>query len=743
MPGLGRPIVPEDMIIRGIILDSRDLFSKEAYEERIDKELAGLMHKYPPGSLVDGKGVREIRDVVKEFIGGKRDITGNKVEKSIAEILQELDDIKLKAAQEEILKIDRIRELLQLGSAGVYQKDFKKELEKFAKSIQGNTIAALKSNLRGEKRLRSGRAPLGYVLKKLKNDRYLDAEVAKRAYRIGEHTAEEHSIYYRVQDLIKMLGREPDAEVRRPLISQIESLIEHYKNDIEDFLNIEIDTKIEEARKLHRIDHYITFLKSRRYSSNANSRKNIDPLINQLNALKEWANKWVYQDTINAKKLQQYAIRSFEYGQKLLDSSQIKADSEFPGIVIEKHTVFEEFPGILIYNKNKPRPNRGLVLVHGAFATKESLLTLGKRLATQDFVVFSMDMASHGENTNVFRLGLISEHILMAVGFLRRNGIKNVGVVGHSLGAVCTLFAIAGYNARIEYQFFEVTAELMQTIDKIDKDLNKLKKKGEDYKTYFFDKAKYDLIRLSGGYRKLKEVILNGLREVYEGNSRIDAAVLLSAPKTCQFFFPKYIAGILKRLPKKTRKPVAKALSDILLFKGVEKLGESFTIPEYVIKGMNEEGKVRIVGADVTNMYETFDYVQNLKNPYDYMDAIKKICKKFRSPDKRVDFIRFYTNLIRSTPKLCIYGLGDIDILLKSFISRRISELGFSVGRFRIDELEAHYKDFGGEIIRIPNLNHSLTIEGNLTVFDVGRMPKITYKIVTFFNQYLGRGRII
>ena len=742
MPGLGKPIIPESSIIRGIVLDSRDLFSKEAYEERIDKELAELVHKYPPGSLVDREGVREIRKVVGEFILGTGDIKG------IPSILEELDKIKLKAAQEEILKIDRIRGLLQIGAQGVYPKDFKDELEKFAESIKGKTIAALRRNLIGEKRLIRGNAPLGYVLKKLKNDRYLDAEVARRAYRIGIHTKEEHEFYYRAMGMIESL-KDPKLDPRdfSELRSSVKILADDYKKDIEDFLNIEIDVDIQEARKLHRIDHYITFLKTRRYSSNADRKKNIDPLIEELTQLKKWAENWVYQDTVNAKRLQQYAIRSLGYGEKLLKSSQIKPDTEIRGITIEKHIVFEKFPGILISYENpdeppKPKPNRGLVLVHGVFGTKEILLTLGKRLATQGFEVFLMDIAGHGENTNVFQLGLISEHILMAVSFLRRRGIRNVGVVGHSLGTVCTLFAIAGYNSRIEYQFFEATVGLMQKIEKIDNELSKLKRKDEDYKKYFFEKAKYDLIRMSPEFVKLKETILNGMREVYEGNSRIDAAVLLAAPKTCQFFFPAYLFRTIKRFPKITRKPFAKFLSDVLLFKPVAKQGETFTIPEYVVKGVNEQGKIRIAGGDVTDWYNCFNYAQNVKNPYDYMGAIKEICKQFHSPDKKVDFIRYFVNLVMKTPKLYIYGSGDLDIL-KSYIPRQISKFVHPVGRFKINELEDHYRDFGGEIIRIPNLNHTLTVEGNLAVFDNARMPKITYKIVTFFNQYLGRGRLI
>lgn len=722
MPRLSKPIIPEGSIIRGLILNSKDLFSKEAYEERIDKELTELIAEFRKNKTVK-KG--KLNDVIGHFI------------KEVTAIIQELDQIKVRAEQEEILKIDGLRKLFEEESK-INARALRSELGNFAKSIKGSTIAALRSNLRGEKRLRRGKVPLGYVLKKVKKDKYLDAEVARRAYRIGEHTAEEHALYYRAIDLINSLKSNPSRENLEQLKNLTKTLIQNYKNDVEDFLNIESGIDIEEARKLHRIDHYIVFLKMVSGSEH---------LIRKLNALKEDAKRWIYQDTINAKNLERYAIKSFEYGEKLLESSQIEPGAEIPGIKIEKHTVFEQVPGILIsYEKPdeppKLKPNRGLVLVHGAFGAKETLLTLGKRLAMQDYEVFIMDVAQHGDNAALFRLGVISEQILLCVSFLRRRGMKNVGVIGHSLGAMCALFAMTGYNSRIEYQFFEATKNLMQGIDLMDKALNKEKKKLKNWQLQFLEKERHNLIQSSEEYKKLKEVILNGLREMYEGNSKIDAAVLLAPPKTSQFNFPREVAGVIKRLPKITRKPAAKFLSDVLVLKKLEKIGETFTIPEYVIKGMNEPGKIRIVSADVTNMYDTFNYVQNVKNPYDYIDAIKMICKKFHSQDNKVDFIRYYADLIRNVPKLYIYGLGDID-LLKSFIPRKITEFGLSVGRLQITELEDHYKKFGGEIVRIPRLNHWLTQEGIYPNFDSARMPKITYKIVTFFNQYLGRGRLV
>ena len=428
---LNKPIAPDGVILRGLILNSKDLFSKESYEERIDAELAMLMVKYPQGSMVNLEGVKDITLAVERFIA------------IVSAIIKDLGEIKVKAEQEEIRKIDDLRKLFEYGTK-INARNLKKELENFAKSIKGSTISALRSNLRAEKRLSRGKAPLGYILKKVRQDTSLDAEIAKKAYRIGEHTAEEHALYYRAIDLINSLRQNPSKEKLEQLRQLAEALMKSYEQSLEDFLNIEIDIKIEEARKLHRIDHYITFLKSLRYSSNANSAKNIAPLIEKLNALKTRAENWVYQDTINAKKLQQYAIASLQYGENLLKTSQIDLGDEFPGIVMETHSALGEIPGILIFNKNKPLPNRGIVLVHGAFGSKETLSILGKRLASQDFLVYTIDIPQHGENIDLFRLGAVSDHILKAVSFLRAKGVGNVGVVGHSLGGYMHSFCNDG-----------------------------------------------------------------------------------------------------------------------------------------------------------------------------------------------------------------------------------------------------------------------------------------------------------
>lgn len=704
----GNQMQPSDAnMLRGLVLDSRDLFSEENYEDRVDLELALLMQEFKKNGTVDAARVRE---EVNKFIG-------------VAEAaLRKLEDAKRRAEREEINNINRIRSFLVEGGK-INVKSLKKELEKFGEKLKSDTLSALRYNRRREKQLRRERAPFGFVLKKLRSSQYLDKEVARKAFRAGEHTLKEPQLFSEIDYLIRILSKNPNKEALEQLKERIYRLTKDYEGDLDTFLTIEVDLEIEEARRLHRIDHYIAFLNMIRRVGN------FDDLINKLNALKAEVNKWVYQDSIDAKRLQQYASKSLEYGQNLLKTSQTDLGGEFPGIVMENYSALGEIPGILIFNKNKPLPNRGIVLVHGAFGTKETLLVLGKRLASQDFLVYTMDMPQHGENTSLFRLGIITEQILKAVSFLRSKGVRNVGVVGHSLGAICTLFAMTGYNFQIEQEFFEATSRVLERIDKIREDL----KKGQERK-----KSEENLISLRYEYQRLKKSILRGMQQMYASNSKIDAAVLLSPPKTVQFFLPPQISFLMKH--KLIGRLIGKS-ENKKFFNLVAGIGEAATLPEYMLNATKQKGRIQIVGGDVTNIYDCFNYVQSVKNPYDYMRAIEKLLSKPKSGDKDVQFIRYFVNLIRKTPKLFIYGLGDMQIL-KSYILAMISKK-FPVGRLQLNELEDHYNSFGGEIVRIPNLNHTLTKEGNSKVFEVARMPKITYKIVTFLNQSLGRGRLV
>jgi len=108
----------------------------------------------------------------------------------VEKTLRELEDAKRRAMQEEYKKLNEIRKLLTEGKK-INSGKLKKELEKFGYALRLNTLSVLRHNRRREARLRRKKAPFGFIMKKLANDKYLDAEVARKAFRLGKDTLKE------------------------------------------------------------------------------------------------------------------------------------------------------------------------------------------------------------------------------------------------------------------------------------------------------------------------------------------------------------------------------------------------------------------------------------------------------------------------------------------------------------------------------------------------------------------------
>jgi len=499
-------------------------------------------------------------------------------------------------------------------------------------------------------------------------------------------------------------------DIAKRISKFIDDYAESLNKDFNDFLDIELDIEIEEARKLHRIDHYLNFLKM---------AGNFEDLAKKLNELKENAQKWIYQDSVDAKTLIRYA-NAVDYGLLALKKSKAAANDPFPGILAVNIPInFDgiRVNGILMHSKDKPKPNRAVVLVHGAFSSKKAMVTLGKRLASQGYWVYSIDLTSHGESLEKLNLGRSSEYILATVKWFRLNGFKNVGVIGHSLGGVITLFALSGYNTKIESNFYDRVTLLQKLIDKLSKDSSQ----GEvDY-----SKHKYDMIRMSEEFTKLKMEVLQGMKSAREGIGKIDAAVFLGIPRTVQFVLKPWQSNILKRIPKFVMKILTKNIVNPGRIKKWVRQGGEQT-PTH---GILTENDVQFWGAVIADVKYTFTYTSEVKNPYDYLALIDFICDKTKNQDNKAQFFNYFRNMIRATPKLYFYGLSDQ--LLKPMEGKNMLEL------------EGHYRSFGAtEIVRYPDIDHGLNKEGEDKQLEAGKLPEMTYKIVNFLNNYLGAGKL-
>jgi len=713
MPRWRKAIKTEGSILGDLLIDARDVFSRERYEERLDYQLAILTQRFHKGETVSRK---DVQDVVDGFLRDV-DIT-----------YRMLEDAKKKAEQEESSKIEKIEALLEAG-AKVNSREFKKELIKLGKSIESSTVAGLRSQQKRERRLKKGKAPapLGYFLKKVSSTKRLERDIARRTGEAAEDTAKEHELSIEVRKLIPFLNANLNKHTYAMLEKNVKSLVKNYKNDIQDFLNVEIDIGIVEARKLHQIDHFITFLKM--YGD-------FNDLTKKLNKLKNKVSVWVYQDSIDAKKLVRYA-KMLNYGINVLEKSKASTEGDFPNIVVQNAPINDMY-GLLFYDKTKPKPSRAVVLVHGVYQSKETFLTLGKRLASLDFWVYSIDFTSHGESREKFHLGRSCEHVQTAVRYFKLNGIKNVGVIGHSLGAVTALFAICGYNVKVENEFYEIEA-------KISKLLDYLLEEFKNNKFYTINRRNWLMSKeLSEYYTELKRLVLNALEVMYKGNSKIDAAVMLSAPITMQFIFPSFASRLLKGMSPKTHRKLGKFVDNFLNKKFIEQEGPNAQLYKNVAKG----NEVQMMSAVFADVYYTYNYAETVKNPYDYMNILNYLCEKDKSNIVDTRFFKYYKNIIRKVPKLFIYGLKDQWL-------RPLGKKYYIFGKDNMPELEQHYEDFSSQekdefgkvvgkvVVRYPDVIHALNKEGMDYQFETGKLPKMTYKIVTFLNRYLGSGRVL
>ena len=194
MPRLGSSVKSESGVLGNLLTDARDVFRRERYEQRIDFQLAVLTQFFHKNKTVDPT---QVNIIVNDFI------------KAVDPILRELEDAKRKGQEEESKNIDKIKQLLAKGTK-VNSRKFKGELQKFGEKLKKNTVSGLRQHTRKERRLRRGRAPMGYFLKKVRTNQSLDRDIARRTGHLVEDTQHEHELSIDAGNLIEALKLKPN-----------------------------------------------------------------------------------------------------------------------------------------------------------------------------------------------------------------------------------------------------------------------------------------------------------------------------------------------------------------------------------------------------------------------------------------------------------------------------------------------------------------------------------------------------
>ena len=324
------------------------------------------------------------------------------------------------------------------------------------------------------------------------------------------------------------------------------------------------------------------------------------------------------------------------------------------------------------YQRSNTAPTSGILLVGGLAGNRYSLQVLAERLAEAGFFCLSMDIPQHYLNRSEFTLGGFSEQITEAVIILKgKYGMRSVAVIGHSMGAVASLFSLAGYTATIEQQLYlfwdKIGAILEKQAEVIDG--------GERARTPPNIQALNTMNeQIEALYTQMKNLILQSLRADVERNTTVACYIFLAPPTNCKDAIPG-----LRRMKAWKYKWIKKIFEAVLhhpLEKQIEKEGNP-------VKYAPEQDPAYLNwGAFKTReVYEFIDYFLSMKEPSDYLSMIEKIVS-FKKRDDMVAFFEYYQKrYILAKPKLFIYGM--VDLYLRAFFSggkRKVEEFYKSCG---------------------------------------------------------------
>src|SRR3989338_5667657 len=326
----------------------------------------------------------------------------------------------------------------------------------------------------------------------------------------------------------------------------------------------------------------------------------------------------------------------------------------------------------------------------------------------------------------------MSDYIYECIRFVRLKGTIEVGVVGHSIGAIAALFALGGYNGQLENYIIKVATKY---IEKLKSSLSKIanndiiakeKNKFEQVEINEILELFGDLEEEKRAYDDFKQQILEALKTTRFSNlkiaGKIDAVVLLAPPESVQAArtFPPFAYKVTPEIAQVSFN-LLQNLDRLLdnLFK--KQIVIDYKLPPAIRSNLE---KIRLGALEIKKSdYQDFlKYLKESVNPFDFTSLLDYFSK--------YPFVKYYNyKYIKSTPKLFQYGTKDY------ILGPAIKE----------GTLESAYNIMMGEtsfIIPYPGISHIMMPR------DIGirhrsyraSSPRIQNDMIVFLRKYLNPG---
>tara|TARA_Y100000310_G_scaffold281722_1_gene302400 strand:+ start:34256 stop:36472 length:2217 start_codon:yes stop_codon:yes gene_type:complete len=616
----------------------------------------------------------------------------------------------------------------------------KKEIEDLNELIR----KSFATTLRNERRVYKGRSPRTHLLEKAFGSIHRDVDIYRevKAAANEEGTEQEEEIRFR-QEFESLRQGVLSGHGFKEYGEDAIRILRYYRREFEHLFKPLWDIQEEEARNISLLEHYIGLL-GKLKKDKGFGRQRIEYELEELHE------KLLAVET----KLKRYIRRDYRV-QLNLDNVFEEFENRFEKVENNLEGIEKEplnFISGQIYSKkiNGQYPKKGIVFVPGAARSYVQFETIIYRLVLEGYRVCAFDLPSQG-SSGKWKLGLMSVYIYACVRYIRQKGVTEVGVMGHSTGAMAILYALAGYNEKLEQYIMDVATNYIDTLkfinDKIADELEELNKiLEEEYKSgniklnarLELDKA----ISLFGNlkeeekaYEEFKGQIVDALKTNRFGgrnvSGKIDVAVLLASPQSIQT--TRSMPGFFRW--KKTPLRVSQFTAGV--FEGLDRFVDSWKKKHIAVNYNLELGLKRefegfrwgLFEVEKSEWRDFVKYTETVPNPFNFMSLLEYFAEKYQ-------IIKYIQNkYIKDVPKLFVYGTPDL------IIGASVKDV--MLGRTkRMESLEKAYGAMMGptsELKVYPDQGHLLKSKE----FMPGRRayaftsPKVYADVLAFLRKHL------
>jgi patatin-like phospholipase/acyl hydrolase len=262
--------------------------------------------------------------------------------------------------------------------------------------------------------------------------------------------------------------------------------------------------------------------------------------------------------------------------------------------------------------------------------------------------------------------------------------IKQVGVIGHSVGGVGTLFSMAGYTHSIEENLLDICHHQIVCLMALGRSLKK--------------KSKPEIItaltkQLDLNFDNIQKLIIRATKVSMSEEAKVSCYILLAPPMNCKKAIQ--LVKPLNLLPHNISKPIFEHFVHKPLVQQNEDRGNPLKYTEN-----NLPDHAHWLCFKTENSRKFLEYFMNMEEPNDYLAIIEVLASLDRDSEQQQYFKEYVNNFLKGKPKLFIYGKKDYFLL--PFIP------------FRNNLIQKFYKSFGNAKISYGSFGH----EGVITSED-------------------------